>query len=381
MSTISRPRLKAQAFTDRWQVEIVDLTGTYVRNAGMKSAAILDGAELCRVEEFAARHFRRSGFEATFVESEPFRVLFGVYFWSVIQDRCDRQVRTVGIMARPAYDQGGPSEMIWIPLPSDFGTADYSRRRAKALTKHLSAIAETRAELLRLFDSWLAPSAGLREYLGGHRRESVETARKLIELIPPAVLKTVLGYLVLHYWGHRSGWPDLLVYRPDQWFLAEIKSWRDKLNENQKRWIEDNHRYLHLPFKLVQVHRMECNVSASALEPPGPARRESGWTNAAPRRPCPRQSVAAPSRLLARLRPDWRSFGGSTTPVLAIGTSAASFGEREGFLGSRNVDHVRKAAVRDAMRHMLGKRWSCTRCGVELSAELSEASAGWCVAV
>ena len=125
---------------------------------------------------------------------------------------------------------------------------------------------ETRVELLRLFDSWLAPSAGLREYLGAHRRESIETARKLIELIAPAVLKTMLGYLILHYWGHRSGWPDLLVYRPDQWFLAEIKSWRDKLNENQKRWIEDNHRYLHLPFKLVQVARMECNVSASALE-------------------------------------------------------------------------------------------------------------------
>ena len=69
MSTISRPSLKAQAFTDRWQVEIVDLTATYMRNAGMKSAAILDGAEFCRVEEFAARHFRRSGFEATFVES------------------------------------------------------------------------------------------------------------------------------------------------------------------------------------------------------------------------------------------------------------------------------------------------------------------------
>ena len=210
MSTILRPSLKAQAFTDRWQVEIVDLTATYMRNAGMKSAAIVDGAELCRVEEFAARHFRRSGFEATFVESEPFRVLFGVYFWSVIQDRCDT------------------------------------------------------AELLELFDNWLAPSVGLRQYLWAHRRESIETARKLIELIPPAVLKTVLGYLVVHYWAHRSGWPDLLVYRPHQWFLAEIKSWRDKLNENQKRWIEDNHRYLHLPFKLVQVHRLECNVSAPA---------------------------------------------------------------------------------------------------------------------
>ena len=100
MSTILSPRLKAQAFTDTWQVEIVDLTGIYVRNAGRKSTAILDGTELCRVEEFAARHFRRSGFEARFLESEPFRVLFGVYLWLVIQDRGDRQVRTMGVMAQ-----------------------------------------------------------------------------------------------------------------------------------------------------------------------------------------------------------------------------------------------------------------------------------------
>ena len=149
----------------------------------------------------------------------------------------------------------GPSEVIWIRLPSDFGTPGYARRRVKAITSHLSAIGETRAELLELFDNWLAPSVGLRQYLWAHRRESIETARKLIELIPPVTLKTVLSYLVLNYWGHRSGWPDLLVYRTNQWFLAEVKSCSDKLNENQKRWIENNHRYLHLPFKLVQVAR------------------------------------------------------------------------------------------------------------------------------
>jgi hypothetical protein len=263
MSTTSRPRMKSQAVRDKCQVEIVDLKGSYICSPGIKWAAILDGTELCRVEEFAARHFRRSGFEATFLQSAPFHVLFGVYFWSVIQDRCDRRVRTVGILDRHAYDQRRPSEVIWIRLPSDFGSPDYSRRRAKAITKHLSAIGETRAELLELFDNWLAPSVGLRQYLWAHRRESIETARKLIELIPPVILKTVLGYLVLNYWGHYSGWPDLLVYRANQWFLAEVKSWRDKLNDNQKRWIEDNHRYLHLPFKLVQVHRME-SMSAPA---------------------------------------------------------------------------------------------------------------------
>src|SRR4051812_33775711 len=127
MAAISRPRLKAQAFIDRWQVDIVGLTGSYVRNAGSKSAAIVDGAEPCRVEEFAARHFRRSGFEATFLESEPFNVLFGVYFWSVIQDRCDPRVRTVGLWDRHAYDQGEPREVTWIQLPSDFGSPDYAR--------------------------------------------------------------------------------------------------------------------------------------------------------------------------------------------------------------------------------------------------------------
>jgi hypothetical protein len=76
MSTSSRPRLKAQAIIDRCHVEIVDLTRTYVRNVGSKSAAILDGGELCRVEEFAARHFRRSRFDATFLQSAPIHVLF-----------------------------------------------------------------------------------------------------------------------------------------------------------------------------------------------------------------------------------------------------------------------------------------------------------------
>src|ERR1700745_763542 len=69
MSTTSRRRMKAQAVRDKCQVEIVDLKGSYIRTAGTKWAEILDGTELCRVEEFAARHFRRSGFEATFLQS------------------------------------------------------------------------------------------------------------------------------------------------------------------------------------------------------------------------------------------------------------------------------------------------------------------------
>ena len=38
MSTISRPRLKPQTVIDRCQVDIVDLTGSYVRSSRLQSS-------------------------------------------------------------------------------------------------------------------------------------------------------------------------------------------------------------------------------------------------------------------------------------------------------------------------------------------------------
>jgi len=186
---------------DKCQVEIVDLKATYVRSAESRSAAILDGTELCGVEEFAARHFRHSGFDAIVLENTPFHVLFGVYMWVLIQDPCDPRVRMIGFGDRHAYDQRLPNKLIWTEQPQDFGTAGYGRRRAKAITKHLSAISEDRVELHRLFDDWLAPSVGLRQYLWAHRQESIERARKVIEIIPPPMLKNLLRYLVQNYRG------------------------------------------------------------------------------------------------------------------------------------------------------------------------------------
>jgi hypothetical protein len=61
MSTISRPRLKAQAFTDTWQVEIVDLTGIYVRKAGMKFV----GSRSLPHAIFVAQGLRRRSLKAS----------------------------------------------------------------------------------------------------------------------------------------------------------------------------------------------------------------------------------------------------------------------------------------------------------------------------
>lgn len=238
---------------EKCKVEVLDLKGTFVRNAEGGRAAILDGNEACGAEEFAIRHFRRCGLDTLLLESTPIHVLFGVFMWMLIQDPADPRGRIVGFGDRHAYEQGKPGQQIWTTLPEDFGTVGYGRRRAKAIQKHLELIQND--ELEWLFDYWLPYSEELRQYLWAHREESVDAARRFIRIVPARTLKTILGYLVRNYWGRYVGWPDLVVYRGDEWFLAEVKASGDKLSEDQKRWIQDNRRYLHLPFKLVKIHK------------------------------------------------------------------------------------------------------------------------------
>jgi hypothetical protein len=74
----------------------------------------------------------------------------------------------------------------------------------------------------------------------------------------------MLRYLVEDYWGRRSGWPDLIVFRENEFFFAEVKSATDKLGRSQQRWLRDNRERLHFPFKLVEVRKMELEFLAGA---------------------------------------------------------------------------------------------------------------------
>jgi hypothetical protein len=51
------------------------------------------------------------------------------------------------------------------------------------------------------------------------------------------------------------GWPDLLVWRQNEFFLAEVKASGDKLSDEQKVWIRANYERLMLPFELIKVHK------------------------------------------------------------------------------------------------------------------------------
>jgi len=239
---------------NKHHVEVVRLDGIYVKQA-KPGIAILNGDKTCPPEEFAACHFERLGYEVIFTESIPFHALFGVFMWLLIQDPSDHKVRMVGFGDRAAFEQGVKGKEILTLLPEDFGTPGYALRRANAIEKHFAMLAGPREELLWTFDYWVDPSTKLRQYLRAHRPQDVSKAREIISILPADFTRRILRYLVGDYWGRYCGWPDMVVHNQNEFFFSEVKSSKDKLSEDQKNWIRGNSTELHLPFKLIKIHK------------------------------------------------------------------------------------------------------------------------------
>jgi hypothetical protein len=236
-------------------IEVVRLDGVYVRQAERK-AMLYHANRTYSAEEFAAQHFEGLGYHILETESIPFHALFGVFFWLLIQDPGDPRVRIVGFGERAAFEQGQRGKEVWSHLPEDFGMPGYARRRASAIDEHFSSIlAGDTKELLWKFDYWVPYSDGLRQYLWAHRHENIVTARQLVSILPADVIRVILRYLIGDYWQRFCGWPDLLAYKQEEFLFLEVKSSSDELSEDQKRWIAGNSTALHLPFKLVKIHK------------------------------------------------------------------------------------------------------------------------------
>ena len=94
----------------------------------------------------------------------------------LIEDPDDPFARPSGFGDRNAFDKKEKGPMVWITLPTDFGSAAYATRRAGAIDEHLDFIIRGKDQLRGIFDYWLEPSGRLRQYLWAHRPEDVKRA-------------------------------------------------------------------------------------------------------------------------------------------------------------------------------------------------------------
>jgi hypothetical protein len=245
--------MSQQQVLEKCNVDILDLKAQYVPGIEGRAQVVMDGLTL-GVEAFARRHLEAIGYTTMICESRPFHVLFSTLLGALITDPADPKLRLIGMADRtvPANHQ---RPLLW-KRPEDFGTAGYGQRREHEISTYLNDVLPgTTVRLLDLFDGSLQATWFLRTYLSADEPSAIDTARTLLSLMTPATIKSILRYLVNSYWVNYVGWPDLVVYGKGEWFFAEVKSSHDKLSDDQKHWIEQNHARLKLPFKLIKIHR------------------------------------------------------------------------------------------------------------------------------
>ncbi len=243
-------------FTERSQSDVIAATNTEVITVKAdhvpqqpKGVLIESPHGLVTPESFAMQYFGERGYQCLVTESRPFHALFGIYLFLLIQDPFDprNQIATFG--SRTAFERKVKAPPIRTWLPEDFGAPGYFTRRRKEIGAHLALLDDTEW----LFNYWTGCSEDLRQYLWAHDPSDVATAKEIVRVIGLQNLRKVLIYLLRGYWGHYLGWPDLLISRPGEFFFVEVKSSKDKLSEDQKRWILDNEKYLKFGFKIFKI--------------------------------------------------------------------------------------------------------------------------------
>lgn len=246
----------------KYEIFVRNVHAEYEQDGSRKSKIRYNG-ELVTVEKYAEIIYQSIGYDVLFAESRPFHVLFSVFTFPLIQSPIDPKMRMTGFGERSAYEADRSKNPIWTPLPLDFGTSGYAKRCFDQIEKYFNWLSSgDREGLLWFFDSFFPYSYGLRQYLWAHREEDAITARRIVEILEPAKLLKIVRYLTDDYWKRYIGWPDLLIFNSSGYKFVEVKSSKDKLSEEQKDWIENNHNQLHLPFEIFKVHRAANNKKA-----------------------------------------------------------------------------------------------------------------------
>ncbi|MFO0559946.1 MAG: hypothetical protein U0269_18155 [Polyangiales bacterium] len=198
----------------------------------------------------AASSLTKDGYHFVSCNSDAIASLFGALLGPVIQSAGDPYVRSASFGVRDAAP-GEARAMVTTLLPEDFGTPSFAKRRSAEFERHFNELPKTRALLVQRYDRWSIEHRGLLSYLWAEGQEDV--VRALLSALAPPVVHEILRYLVGDYFARRRGWPSALITRGDEWSFVQVLHKKSRLSDEQRRWIEDNHRGHHWPFELVRV--------------------------------------------------------------------------------------------------------------------------------
>jgi len=188
----------------------------------LKQSDTLDIAVTYRyqVERGVINYYLEKGYQAVFSENEPWRAIFGLLFWDIIYDTNVKAIHH-------------PLQRV----PSDFFQPDFYLRRRDQLEERLSMMKSNQDLVQYILDVWNTKT-GITNVMVSWYEEVLFGALTIGEMIPLPQLGKILMEMAMNLRENARGFPDLLVWKDQEYVLVEVKSPTDHLSARQLRWQE-----------------------------------------------------------------------------------------------------------------------------------------------
>jgi hypothetical protein len=215
---------------------------------------------LVAVEQVVAEWYGSQGYEALLCERTLISSLVATFMARPIQDTNDpRVLTTFRDSTRGWTSRNRNTPVIAIRLPEDFGSAAYYKRRKGALDASIQELEE--ADSMRaMFDTLLAESEALRDYLWVNTDEAVGMTRTVLDVLPTEVVIACVEWAIEDFWHRQPGWPDLFVYRNTDFRFVEVKSPHDELSQEQMNWFRWAVEEANIPCEICRVERQQIQI-------------------------------------------------------------------------------------------------------------------------
>ena len=178
------------------------------------------------VEEVALEQVRQQGWEGLWAENSLWWELMALLFWDVIF------AKIPGVW-EPSFG-AFPSRMQ--DMPNDLFHDDFYSKRSALIVKRIaqlqSMILADEIEYQHGVHSG-KPCRPIEDW----SRWSVESLVAVASRAPSRVVLGVMTHLLRDFREHRRGLPDLVLWRGDEFRVAEVKGPGDRLSAEQKVWL------------------------------------------------------------------------------------------------------------------------------------------------
>lgn len=220
-------------------------------------------------EEVATRFYKENGYEVIWAENDYWWTIMSLLFWDVIFARVEGAVcisrEGVEYNLNPSDDQYESVFQSFVVkingMPHDFFSGEFYFNREQIISNRIKELRN--ADLSeKLKSSYQTNYGKLCRPIEKWDKYSLNQLVSPLQAFSKDIVLGICERLLLDFSSNRAGFPDLLVFRPNESFFVEVKSKNDRISDHQLEWHEYLSEDLGQRVELFLINHSERQISS-----------------------------------------------------------------------------------------------------------------------